>query len=234
MRMIFMLGSVLKATSESFRAWMDMPPRSTTHARPARFRRNSMSSNMAPNCEKTMALAVGSLCSIRLISSMSASILVLLWKSATLIFCRMFLFPIFGSLEDVVALEVVAALSGSASIGGAFFPTRRCRTAGAFSGESRASSQFDGAAETDDSSERLRSTEEGCDALLSLVLFALGVAIDEAAAEPAALRLPADFFSPFSSPSSSTSSGSSRSTTSFEKHTGQPTPPEGSAGASTT
>lgn len=42
-----------------------------------------MRSSMEVNCEKTRALADGSRCSIRCSSSRSASILVLLWKSAS-------------------------------------------------------------------------------------------------------------------------------------------------------
>mmetsp|Transcript_64155 Transcript_64155/g.167912 ORF Transcript_64155/g.167912 Transcript_64155/m.167912 type:complete len:377 (-) Transcript_64155:724-1854(-) len=223
MRMIFRVGSVLKATSESFRAWMDMPPRNTTHAMPARFSRNSTSSSMPPNCEKTMALALASLASIFLSSSMSASILVLLWNSAALTFCMMFFFPILVAAEEAGGQG--APRSGALSVRaveevGALLPTRRCR---AFSGDSTSR------ALAEEGLQGTHTSEDGADFPDEWPALRFGVTVEEAGA----LRLPAAFLSP-SSPSSSISSGSSRSTTSLEKQTGHPTPPEGRAGASAT
>mmetsp|Transcript_18311 Transcript_18311/g.40217 ORF Transcript_18311/g.40217 Transcript_18311/m.40217 type:complete len:342 (-) Transcript_18311:232-1257(-) len=207
MRMTFRVGSVLKATRESLRAWIDIPPRSTTHAMPARFSRNSTSSSMAPNCEKTMHLAWLSLASIFRISSISASILVLLWNSAVLTFCMMFRFAILPAAE-VVFSGAHGAHTGTMSAR-AFLPTRRCRAIGSFSGDWTA------------------TWEDAADAAGWLLLF--GVTVEEATC----FRLPAAFLPP-SSPSSSSTTSSSRSTTSLEKQTGHPTPPEGRAGASAT
>mmetsp|Transcript_81526 Transcript_81526/g.253110 ORF Transcript_81526/g.253110 Transcript_81526/m.253110 type:complete len:204 (+) Transcript_81526:138-749(+) len=109
MRIILMLGSVLKAAMASSRACMVMPPRKTMQEMPALLRRNSTSSSMAPNWEKTRPLALLSDAIIFLTSSTSASILVLLLKSAGLTFCMMFLFPIFTGMPLAVPAAAAEA-----------------------------------------------------------------------------------------------------------------------------
>merc|ERR1719419_1371003 len=106
-----------------------------TQAMPAFFRRNSTSSSMAPNCEKTRPLAFGSLLIIFRISSKRASIFVLLWKSDGFTFCMMFLFPSFwteATPEAAVAEALQHLLPFGLSFGGvsqiasvAFFATDR-------------------------------------------------------------------------------------------------------------
>mmetsp|Transcript_80657 Transcript_80657/g.214126 ORF Transcript_80657/g.214126 Transcript_80657/m.214126 type:complete len:269 (-) Transcript_80657:372-1178(-) len=184
MRMIFRVGSVLKATRASSRACMVMPPRKTTQEMPALFSRNSTSSSMAPNCEKTRPLAPGSLAIIFRTSSTRASILVLLRKSWGFTFCMMFLFPSFIVVPSILPLP---PLRGPSQIASAALP---------------------------------RSERVSFEPFAGVVLAGCR------------LRLPLGVAPP-SPPSSSLSFCSwPKSTCSFAKQTGQPTPPEGSFGAS--
>mmetsp|Transcript_91540 Transcript_91540/g.232920 ORF Transcript_91540/g.232920 Transcript_91540/m.232920 type:complete len:305 (-) Transcript_91540:1406-2320(-) len=252
-RMILREVSVLKAVSESARACMVMPPRSTTQARPARFSRNSTNSSIAPNWEKTMHLLVTWPCIIFWISSSTASILVLLWNSDALIFCKMVLLPMPDSaaavLEGPPELAAPNAFgAGSAARGTPCLPERRrllhssiagCGAGGGGTGDVLAGVSQSALAPR--LAEAAAAGEEDDEAAAPFLRGGGVLATAPAALRlvpAAALALALAFFlpppAPPSSSSSSSSSASSRSMTSFVKHVGQPTPPEARAGASAT
>mmetsp|Transcript_63580 Transcript_63580/g.151664 ORF Transcript_63580/g.151664 Transcript_63580/m.151664 type:complete len:319 (-) Transcript_63580:2746-3702(-) len=184
-KMTFSVGSLLKATKASCRACIVMPPRKTTQEIPAFFKRNSTSSNMMPNCEKTIALEVLSPLIIFCTSSSKASTLVLLWNSDALTFCMMCFLP-GGFFAAAFGLATLEGVTLSQIARRPCDEVRRCFGC-----------------------ERIGVVAEGFAALFFWP--------EE---EPPAA-------SPFSSAGSS-----SRSIWSLVKHTGHPTPPDFSFGAS--
>mmetsp|Transcript_129787 Transcript_129787/g.277008 ORF Transcript_129787/g.277008 Transcript_129787/m.277008 type:complete len:348 (+) Transcript_129787:170-1213(+) len=208
-------GSVLKAASASSRACIVMPPLKMTHEMPSRFNRNSTSSSIAPNWEKMMALSVGSLRIIFFVSSTSASILVLLWKSWALTFCMMPFAPSFAPFRG----------------GAPAFPKPGRATARA---DEAASPASPGAVLAGDRDRPRAGGWALAGVSLALTPRFEGVARgegEEAALRPLALAARPPFFG-FASSSPSLFSPSSRSTLRRQKHVGQPTPPDGNCGAS--
>mmetsp|Transcript_126482 Transcript_126482/g.247959 ORF Transcript_126482/g.247959 Transcript_126482/m.247959 type:complete len:210 (-) Transcript_126482:1016-1645(-) len=209
-----------------------MPPRSTTQEMPALFSLNSTSSSMAPNCEKTMHLFVASPCIIFWISSTKASIFVLLWNSEALMRCKIVLLPMPAAAAADCPFRPSSHLPSAAPFvmarAALCFPLRRRRGSedgDTFSGVSQRAS----AGVADDEAPARPCAGVGVFGVLADAVSAFRLA-------GPATRLGAAFaFAlPAPSPSSSSSSASSKSTTSFVKQVGQPTPPDGSLGASAT